>query len=44
MFIKLKCAKYFKVKVSAGKLSVGFFARVTRIAQVHQQGLREKPI
>ncbi|NRA20990.1 MAG: phage virion morphogenesis protein [Oceanospirillaceae bacterium] len=42
MFLKLKRAKYFKVKASADKLSVGFFGRVARIAQVHQQGLRDK--
>ncbi len=42
MFIKLKRAKYFKVKASADKLSVGFFGRVARIANVHQQGLRDK--
>ncbi len=42
MFIKLKRAKYFKVKAGADKLSVGFFGRVARIANVHQQGLRDK--
>ena len=42
MFIKLKRAKYFKVKANADKLSVGFFGRVAIIAQVHQQGLRDK--
>ena len=42
LFVKLKRNKYLKVKARADRLSVGFFGRVARIANVHQQGLRDK--
>jgi phage virion morphogenesis protein len=42
MFIKLKRAKHLKVKATADKVSVGFFGRVAKIANVHQKGLRDK--
>lgn len=38
MFLKLRQAKYLKVKASAEEVSVGFVGRVARIARVHQQG------
>ena len=38
MFQKLRQAKHFKIRASAGDVSVGFFGRVARIASVHQEG------
>jgi phage virion morphogenesis protein len=42
MFIKLKRAKHLKIKASADKVSIGFYGRVAKIANVHQKGLRDK--
>ncbi|MFB9038445.1 phage virion morphogenesis protein [Xanthomonas arboricola] len=41
MFAKLRQAKYFKVSASPNAVSVGFVGRVSRIARVHQEGLKE---
>mgnify|MGYP000433378055 CR=1 FL=1 len=43
MFIKLKRAKHLKIKATADKVSIGFFGRIARIANVHQKGLRDRP-
>ncbi|WP_407466314.1 phage virion morphogenesis protein [Xanthomonas campestris] len=39
MFTKLRQAKYFKVSASPNSVGVGFVARASRIARVHQDGL-----
>ncbi|MBO9741438.1 phage virion morphogenesis protein [Xanthomonas axonopodis pv. begoniae] len=42
MFAKLRQAKYFKVSTSPNVVSVGFVGRVSRIARVHQEGLKDR--
>lgn len=42
MFAKLRQAKFFKVSTSPNAVSVGFAGRVSRIARVHQAGLKEQ--
>ncbi|QWN07019.1 phage virion morphogenesis protein [Xanthomonas citri] len=42
MFAKLRQAKYFKVSASPNQVSVGFLGRVSRIARVHQEGLKDQ--
>lgn len=42
MFMKIRQSKYLKTRSTAGSVSVGFFGRVSRIARVHQFGLRDR--
>lgn len=42
MFSKLRTAKYLKAKGTPGEAIVSFTAEVSRIARVHQFGLRDK--
>jgi phage virion morphogenesis protein len=42
MFMKIRQNKYLKTRTTAGSVSVGFFGRVSRIARVHQHGLRDR--
>ncbi|WP_454843231.1 phage virion morphogenesis protein [Rahnella aceris] len=43
MFAKLRTARYLKTKDSSEAAVVEFAGRVQRIAQIHQEGLRDKP-
>ncbi|WP_137936107.1 phage virion morphogenesis protein [Chitinivorax sp. B] len=42
MFAKLRTAKYLKIEASPDLAVVGFVGRVSRIARVHQEGLRDR--
>ncbi|MFC0351817.1 phage virion morphogenesis protein [Undibacterium danionis] len=42
MFTKITQAKSFRVTADQNQIGVGFFARVARIARVHQFGLKDK--
>ncbi|MBB4725587.1 phage virion morphogenesis protein [Xanthomonas euvesicatoria] len=42
MFVKLRQAKYFNVSARPNAVSVGFLGRVSRIARVHQEGLKDR--
>ena len=41
MFNKLRTAKHLKTRQDANQLTVGFYGRVSRIARVHQEGLKD---
>ncbi|MBC3346556.1 phage virion morphogenesis protein [Pseudomonas sp. SWRI196] len=43
MFTKLKSARYMRTQSTTNGLSVGFVGRVSRIARVHQYGLKDRP-
>jgi len=43
MFQKLRTAKFLNVRGDGYAIQVGFFGRVSRIARVHQYGLRDRP-
>ncbi|ROM80509.1 phage virion morphogenesis protein [Pseudomonas brassicacearum] len=43
MFTKLKSARYMRTQSTADRMSVGFVGRVSRIARVHQYGLKDRP-
>lgn len=43
MFSKLRTARYMKIQSTSGGFSVGFLGRVSRIARVHQYGLKDRP-
>lgn len=42
MFTKLRTARYIQAKGSAAEATVSFASRITRIARVHQYGLRDR--
>ncbi|GHE20110.1 phage virion morphogenesis protein [Halomonas urumqiensis] len=42
MFTKIRQAKYLKASGQGDAARIGFFGRVSRIARVHQEGLRAK--
>lgn len=42
MFEKLKMARYLKAKGSPQQAVIGFVSRVSRIARVHQYGLKDR--
>lgn len=42
MFTKLRTARYIQAKGSAAEATVSFAGRITRIARVHQYGLRDR--
>jgi phage virion morphogenesis protein len=43
MFTKLRQAKHLKLQSTPNSIAIGFLARTTRIARVHQEGLRDRP-
>ncbi|WP_312597859.1 phage virion morphogenesis protein [Stutzerimonas nitrititolerans] len=43
MFAKLRTARYLRLQSDASSIAIGFAARLSRIARVHQYGLRDKP-
>ena len=43
MFTKLRTVRYVKASGSANAASVGFAGRISRLARVHQYGLRDRP-
>jgi len=42
MFNKIRTAKYLKVHVDTGQLTVGFVGKVMHVARVHHDGLADK--
>lgn len=43
MFTKLRTARYLKAGGNAAEATVSFAGRISRIARVHQYGLRDRP-
>ena len=43
MFTKLKQARYLKLQSDASRIAIGFLGRTSRLARVHQYGLRDRP-
>ncbi|MCQ4319725.1 phage virion morphogenesis protein [Stutzerimonas stutzeri] len=43
MFAKLRTARYLRLQSDASNIALGFAGRVSRIARIHQYGLRDKP-
>lgn len=43
MFTKLRQAKYLRLQSTPDAIAMGFLGRVSRIARVHQEGLRDRP-
>ncbi len=43
MFTKLRTARYLKAGGSAAEATVSFAGRISRIARIHQYGLRDRP-
>ena len=43
MFAKLRTARYLRLQSDASSIAIGFAGRVSRIARIHQYGLRDKP-
>ncbi|WP_415844655.1 phage virion morphogenesis protein [Stutzerimonas zhaodongensis] len=43
MFAKLRTARYLRLQSDASNIAIGFAGRVSRIARIHQYGLRDKP-
>lgn len=43
MFQKLRTTKYLKIRGDGNAISVGFNGRVSRVARVHQYGLKDYP-
>lgn len=43
MFGKLRQAQYLRVQSSPAGVAIGFTGRVSRIARIHQYGLRDRP-
>ena len=43
MFAKLRTARYLRLQSDASSIAIGFAGRVSRIARIHQNGLRDKP-
>ncbi|GAA0680793.1 phage virion morphogenesis protein [Dyella marensis] len=44
MFSKLRTARWLRASGTADAAHVGFAGRVARIARVHQEGLRDRPV
>jgi phage virion morphogenesis protein len=42
MFAKLRTARWLKIMADANEAAVGFTGRASRIARVHQEGLRDR--
>lgn len=43
MFTKLRTARFLKARGNASAATLGFTGRISRIARVHQYGLRDRP-
>ncbi|MGA4641302.1 phage virion morphogenesis protein [Stutzerimonas stutzeri] len=43
MFAKLRTARYLRLQSDASSIAIGFAGRVSRLARVHQYGLRDRP-
>jgi len=43
MFAKLRTARYLRLQSDASSIALGFVGRVSRLARIHQYGLRDKP-
>ena len=43
MFAKLRTARYLRLQSDASTIAIGFAGRVSRLARIHQYGLRDKP-
>lgn len=43
MFSKLRQAKHLKLQSDASSIAIGFMQRTSRLARVHQYGLRDRP-
>lgn len=43
MFTKLRQARHLKLQSTAGSIAIGFLGRTSRLARVHQYGLRDRP-
>jgi len=43
MFAKLRTARYLRLQSDASSIALGFAGRVSRLARIHQYGLRDKP-
>ncbi|MCQ4314481.1 phage virion morphogenesis protein [Stutzerimonas zhaodongensis] len=43
MLTKLRTARYMRLQSDASSIAIGFTSRVSRIARIHQYGLRDKP-
>lgn len=43
MFAKLRTARYLRLQSDASSIAIGFAGRLSRIARIHQYGLRDKP-
>ena len=43
MFTKLRTARFLKARGNASAATIGFTGRISRIARVHQYGLRDRP-
>ncbi|WP_313401756.1 phage virion morphogenesis protein [Stenotrophomonas sp.] len=43
MFTKLRTARYLRLQSDASSIAIGFAGRLSRIARIHQYGLRDRP-
>jgi len=43
MFTKLRTARYLRLQSDASTIAIGFAGRLSRIARIHQYGLRDRP-
>ena len=43
MFTKLRQARYLKLQSDASSIGIGFLGRTSRLARIHQYGLRDRP-
>ncbi|QGZ31493.1 phage virion morphogenesis protein [Stutzerimonas stutzeri] len=43
MFTKLRQARYLKLQSDASSIAIGFLGRTSRLARIHQYGLRDRP-
>ncbi len=43
MFARLRQARYLRLQSTANAIAIGFSGRVSRIARIHQYGLRDRP-
>lgn len=43
MFTKLRQARHLKLQSDASSIAIGFLGRTSRLARVHQYGLRDRP-
>ncbi|WP_313473959.1 phage virion morphogenesis protein [Stutzerimonas kunmingensis] len=43
MLSKLRTARYLRLQSDASSVAIGFAGRVSRIARIHQYGLRDRP-